>query len=465
MDTHRQTRLRDIPQVQKLLAAPELAPMVLAHGPARLVRALRAELELQRSAILLGNLGAFDLAALCDAIARRLRENRAGGLHRVINATGIVIHTNLGRAPLSAAACESIQQIARGYSTLEYDLDEARRGSRHSHIESVLCELTGAEAAIAVNNNAAAVMLALNALAQDKEVIVSRGELVEIGGSFRVPDVITRNGARLVEVGTTNRTRIADYANAITPDSRVLLKVHRSNFRMTGFVEEASREELAALARERGLVFVEDLGSGTLVDLRKFGLPHEPTVAEAVAAGADVVTFSGDKLLGGPQAGIAVGRARAIATMKQDPLMRALRVDKLCLAALAATLDLYLDPDAAAREVPVLRMLARPIESLHQAAREFAEALRAAVPGIEAEVVDTEGYTGGGALPGEAMASKAVAVALPGLGEDRLAEALRRNDPPIVARIEKGRVLLDVRALLDGDIPEILRALQRHVPL
>ena len=464
MDDKTHRLLRDIPQVQSLLAHPGLAAMVEAHGHARLVRALRAELDAQRAAILAGTLPAFDSGILHEAVTRRLGENRAGGLHRVINATGIVIHTNLGRAPLSAATCDAIQEIARGYSTLEYDLDGARRGSRHAHIESVLCELTGAEAAIAVNNNAAAVMLALNALAQDKEVIVSRGELVEIGGSFRVPDVITRNGARLVEVGTTNRTRIADYAQAVTTDSRVLLKVHRSNFRMTGFIEEASRGELAALARDRGLVFVEDLGSGTLVDLRRFGLPHEPTVAEAVAAGADVVTFSGDKLLGGPQAGIAVGRAAPIATMKRDPLMRALRVDKLCLAALSATLDLYLDPDAAARDVPVLRMLSRTLDSLGQAASELSEALRAAVPGIEADVIDTEGYSGGGALPGEAMASKAVAIAIAGRSEERLAEALRRNDPPIIARIEKGRVLLDLRTLLDSDIPDILCAMSGQVP-
>jgi L-seryl-tRNA(Ser) seleniumtransferase len=367
----------------------------------------------------------------------------------VLNATGVIVHTNLGRAPLAATARAAVARSAEGYSNLELDLETGSRGSRHAHVERLLCELTGAEAAIAVNNCAGATLLAAAALAGPaRAVIVSRGQLVEIGGGFRVPDVIAQAGARLVEVGTTNRTRRADYERAIGPETGAILRAHPSNFRQLGFVQEVEIEELCEL----GVPVIDDVGSGVLADELEL-LREEPAVRRSVRAGAALVCFSGDKLLGGPQAGLMVGRADAIAAARAHPLARALRIDKLGLAALEATLQLYRDPERARREVPVLAMLTADEPAL----RERAERLAAAI-GTPAIVVAATARVGGGALPLLELPGPAVAVELPGVSPDELADRLRTADPPVVGRIEDGRLLLDPRTLADDEIALVARA-------
>ncbi|MBM4421753.1 MAG: L-seryl-tRNA(Sec) selenium transferase, partial [Chloroflexi bacterium] len=356
-----------------------------------------------------------------------------------------VLQTNLGRAPLAPEAVAAIADAA-GSVSVEYDLDKGRRGERHGHAAGLLAELSGAEDALVVNNNAAAVLLALAALAARKEVVVARGELVEIGGGFRIPDVLRRSGARLVEVGTTNRTYAADYAAAITPRTAVLLRVHASNFKVVGFTARAADADLARIAGERGVLFVNDLGSGSLIDTARFGLPSEPTVAAALAAGADVVTFSGDKLLGGPQAGLAAGKRAPIAAMRAHPLMRALRPDKLTLAALIATLELYRD-GAPERTVPVWRMISAPVEDLARRAAAIVRTL--GEHGVAADVIETQSQVGGGSLPEEAQPSRAVA--LTAKRPDPLAGRLRTGATPVVCRIVDGRVALDLRSLLPED--------------
>jgi len=355
----------------------------------------------------------------------------------VINATGVIVHTNLGRAPLAAAALEQVVDAARGYSNLEYDLEAGGRGSRQSHVAELVGRLTGAEAALVVNNNAAAVMLALATLAEGREVLVSRGELIEIGDGFRIPDVLTRSGARLHEVGTTNRTRAADYENAIGPETAVLLRVHQSNFRVVGFTEQPQLQELADVARAHELVLVDDLGSGALVDIG-----DEPTARASLAAGADLVCFSGDKLLGGPQAGIIVGRADLVERLRRHPLQRALRADKLTLAALEGTLRLALDaPD----EIPVLRMLREPSEAVRARAQRLAGL-------VGGDVEETVARAGGGALPLAELPSFACAV------EESLAATLRAGEPPVIGIVRDGRLLLDCRTLADPEVEEVAAA-------
>ena len=417
-------RLRDLPSVDELARrsddplAVEAARTVLAHAREQI-----------RAGSDPGNLG--------ERLRQELAAARAPRLRRVINATGVIVHTNLGRAPLAAAALDQVVDAARGYSNLEYDLDAGGRGSRQSHVADLVSRLTGAEAALVVNNNAAAVMLALATLAEGREVLVSRGELIEIGDGFRIPDVLTRSGARLHEVGTTNRTRAADYENAIGPDTAVLLRVHQSNFRVVGFTEQPQLAELAELAHAHELVLVDDLGSGALVDVG-----DEPTARASLAAGADLVCFSGDKLLGGPQAGMIVGRADLVERLRRHPLQRALRADKLTLAALEGTLRLALDaPD----EIPVLRMLREPPGAV--LAR--AERLAAAIGG---EVEETVARAGGGALPLAEFPSFACAV------EERLGERLRRGTPPVVGILRDGRLLLDCRTLTDAEADEVAAA-------
>jgi len=377
-------------------------------------------------------------------------------LRPVVNGTGVIIHTNLGRAPLSAAARAAIEGVSRGYSTLEYDLQAGQRGHRTLHAERLLCELTGAEAALVVNNNAGAVLLALSGLAQGQGVIISRGQLVEIGGGFRVPDVMVQSGARLIEVGTTNRTHLRDYALALDghEDVALILRAHHSNFRILGFTTEPGLGDLVALGAERDMPVMDDLGSGALLDTADFGLMHEPTVQESVAAGAAVVCFSGDKLLGGPQAGVIVGQARYVDPLKRHPLARALRADKLCLVGLQATLLHYLKDEATA-EVPVWRMIATPLAEIERRARRWQGNLRRA--GVQAELVDGRSTVGGGSLPGETLPTKLVA--LPVAHPNRLAAALRAADPPVVARIEEDRLVLDPRTVLPEDERELLRAI------
>ncbi len=398
--------------------------------------------------------------ALLDRLRRLVQTRAAVTLARAVNATGVILHTNLGRAPLSDAAARAVAEVMTGYSTLEIDIETGRRGSRHQHVERLLARLTGAEAAHAVNNNAAAVLLALAALGRGKEAIVSRGELVEIGGSFRMPEVMAAGGTVLVEVGTTNRTHLRDYERAITPNTALLVKVHRSNFTVSGFVAETSAADLVEVGRRHGIPVLFDLGSGCLVDLRERGLPYEPTVQDAVAAGCDVVTFSGDKLLGGPQAGLIVGRTKPVEAIRSHPLARAVRMDKLDYAALAATLQEYIDPKAVWTAVPVLRMLSAGLEELQERAQRLREAIAAAVPDTwRVDLKATAAEAGGGSLPDARLPSVAVAIVSP-LPPGTLEQRLRSHRPPVFGRIASDAVLLDVRTLLPGDEETVVTALK-----
>jgi L-seryl-tRNA(Ser) seleniumtransferase len=430
--------LRDLPSVDRLLADPRVAALAEQHGRARVLEATRRALDRVREELQAG----FD----AGDPARRVEDELAGllrpRLRRVLNATGVVVHTNLGRAPLSEEAVDQVAETARGYSNLEYDLVSGERGSRQAHVAGVLGDLTGAAAALVVNNNAGAVLLALAALAEGREVIVSRGELVEIGDGFRIPEVLARSGARLVEVGTTNRTRVGDYERAIEAATAVLLRVHQSNFRIVGFTERPPLRDLSQLADRRGVVLVDDLGSGAVIDVG-----DEPTARESLEAGTQLVCFSGDKLLGGPQAGIVVGRADLVERLRRHPLHRALRADKLTLAALEATLALYRDPARARARIPVLRMLVEPVEAVRARAERLAGLVGGAVEATVARV-------GGGALPLAELESFACAI------EESLAAPLRAGDPPVVGIVRDGRLLLDCRTLADADVDEVVAAVR-----
>jgi len=435
---------RALPSVGALLESEAFQPL-LARAPRGLVvDAVRATVDGVRR----GALEAPDgPTAWASVVERAVRAAEQPSLRPVINATGVVLHTNLGRAPLADAAIEAMTRVARGYSNLEYDLERGVRGSRYDHASALLRELTGAEAALVVNNGAAALVLALETLAGGREAIVSRGELVEIGGSFRIPDIMSKSGARLVEVGTTNRTHLADYAAAIGPATGAIVKVHRSNFALEGFVSEVSGSALASLGAERHVPLLHDLGSGLLVSLDDVGLSGEPTAREAVHDGATLVIMSGDKLLGGPQAGLIVGRADAVAALRRNPLARSYRVDKLTLAALEATLALYRDPARARREIPTLAMLASPAEQIRARAERLRGAIASAT-GRAVEVVASDASVGGGAFPTARIPSAAVALA----GEvEALERALRAGDPPVVGRVSEGRLLLDLRSVSPRD--------------
>ncbi len=473
-----------IPSVDALLGAPAAEPLLERFGRDRTVRAIRDAVDAVRRDLAAHGEGRagregralaspadrVDEPALYLSLAEeRLKADDAPSLRSVINATGVVLHTNLGRAPLADAAIEAMRVAAAGYTNLELDLEEGVRGSRYTHCVSLLTELTGAEDALVVNNAAGALVLALNTAALGAGVAVSRGELVEIGGGFRIPEVLERAGARLVEVGSTNRTRLADYREVVerggtaeprppasTPAVGALLKVHRSNFRITGFTEEATVAELAGLAREAGVPLIHDLGSGLMMDAATLGLPDEPRARQSLADGADVVAVSGDKLLGGPQAGILVGRAECIARMRRNPLCRALRVDKATLAALEATLRLYRDPARALREIPTLRMLAADATALRARADELAGALRG--EGVECDVVETDGAVGGGTFPGVELPSWAVELrGAGGRDVDALAASLRRGDPPVLGRIVDDALRLDARTVLPGQEADLVR--------
>ena len=453
--------LRQLPSVHQLLEAREVRRLLDIYGHGEVADALRLRLGMARAALRSGactELPDFTSPPVLAEIEGVLEAQHAASLQPVVNATGIIVHTNLGRAPLAEPALDAVRTLAGGYSNLELDLETGRRGSRHAHVERVICELTGAEAALVVNNCAAAVLASLSALAGGHEVIASRGELIEIGGAFRMPDVIAQSGARLVEVGATNKTRIDDYEGAITAETAVLLKSHTSNFRMVGFTEAPSRAELAGLARREGLICMEDLGSGVLIDLRRHGLPDEPVVAEAFHDGVDLVTFSGDKLLGGPQAGIIAGREDLIARLRTHPLMRAVRIDKLSLAALDATLRLYRPPHDPVAEIPVLQALARPLDDLHSQARSLAGHLMRAGGG-GAEGIATKAYAGAGSLPQQDLDSFAVALSHAEHGPDTLAKGLRRASPAILGRIQDDRLLLDMRGVRGHEIDLIAQAL------
>lgn len=445
---HPDNPLRSLPQLRRLLETPAASSLCAEYGRAAVTDALRKTLERTRREISSGILNAApDTPALLARCAEILVQRQQRSLRRTINATGIVLHTNLGRAPLAAEALAAVVDTAGGYCNLEFDLESGRRGSRTQGVEPLLRDLTGAEAALAVNNGAAAILLALSALSGGGEVIVSRGELVEIGGGFRVPDVIRQGGARLVEVGSTNKTRMQDYANAIGPGTRVLLKVHQSNFRTIGFTAQASIAELAALARDHNLLVVADLGSGLL---QKSATSTEPSLGEALDAGADLVTCSGDKLLGGPQAGLIVGRKAAIDPLQRHPLLRAVRLDKMTLAALEATLMLHRDRP---ERIPTVRML-NQTEAVLQARAERLQALLGT-----GTIEKTDAYAGGGSLPEERIASRAVAVRPP-MGVAAAAARLRASAIPVVGRIKDDRLLLDVLTVADDELAQLATAVR-----
>jgi L-seryl-tRNA(Ser) seleniumtransferase len=446
-------RLRTLPAVEVLLRHPLLDSLRDRVGHVALVRLVRQVVAAAREALQEGrNDRDTSEAGLARAVADEAGRLLTIGPVPVVNATGVLLHTNLGRAPLSAAAVDAVTRAAAGYSNLEYDLAVGARGSRMTHVERLLAFLCRAEAAMVVNNNAAAVLLSLNALAEGREVLVSRGELVEIGGSFRIPDILAKSGARLVEVGTTNKTHRKDYERAIGPASALLLKVHTSNYRIEGFTAEVPLAELAELGQLRGLPVLVDLGSGALLDVSTAGVPAEPMVGDCLAEGADIVTFSGDKLLGGPQAGLIVGRRDLIRRLRENPLARALRPDKMTLAALAATLVEFLNPEAAWANIPALAMLGRTPDELEAAAARLAERLEQALPGrLSARVLEAEAAVGGGALPLSGLVTRVVAVAVSGLSPDALEKRLRAGEPPVIVRIQNDRVLFDLRTLSADD--------------
>jgi L-seryl-tRNA(Ser) seleniumtransferase len=460
-----QQRLRRLPSVDHLLEMAA-ASAGFSQIPRRvLVRSIREVIASLREYILKTTSGIEDEIFSDEALLREIRQKSdtllAYNLKRTVNATGVIVHTNLGRSLLAPSAIENIQIISGRYSNLEYDLEQGVRGSRYAAIEDILCELTGAEAALVVNNNAAAVLLCLETLAKGKEVVVSRGELVEIGGSFRVPDVMTKSGGILKEVGTTNRTHPKDYAGAVNDQTALFLKVHRSNYSIVGFTKEVSLRELVELGRAHQVKVMEDLGSGTLIDFSLYGLSSEPTVQDSVKAGVDVITFSGDKLLGGPQAGVIVGRAEILAEIKTNPLTRALRIDKMTLAGLEGTLHLYRDPVKATKSIPTLRMITQPLDEIKSNAQQLAARLgKIGGAGMQIELVKRVSRAGGGALPMLDLPTQCVAIKLDHMTVNALESFLRHYSPPIIGRIEDDFYLIDPRTLQEGEFEIVVGAFE-----
>ncbi|HEY0752848.1 MAG TPA: L-seryl-tRNA(Sec) selenium transferase [Ktedonobacteraceae bacterium] len=452
-----QTQFRLLPAVDDLLQSLAGQQLSATHTRALTLQAIRASLDEARASIRAGH-PCPSAEELLNTARTHLEQARRPQLQPVINATGVIINTNLGRAPLSQEALEAVRQVAGGYSNLEYNLAAGERGSRHEHVNGLLRELTGAQAALVTNNNAAAVLLALSTLAAGRKVIISRGQLVEIGGGFRIPDVMRQSGCELVEVGTTNRTRLSDFASALTQDTALLLAVHPSNFQITGFIESTPLRELAELAHQHGLVVMEDQGSGCLLASEKYGLAHEPMPQESLAAGADLVCFSGDKLLGGPQAGILLGKAEIIQRIARHPLMRALRIDKMTLAALEATLRHYQRAEAATH-IPIWRMIASTEHATYQRASKWAEQLRAR--SIVAQLQSGSSTIGGGSLPGETLPTTLLALpaAYTPLSLAEIAQRLRSRSTPIITRIYHDSLLLDPRTVLEEQDEEVVQAL------
>ncbi len=443
-----------------------------------IIKSVRSVIAKLRESILDNNKNFSDSdltdASILSDLEKLVQEDMRPNLKRVINATGVVVHTNLGRSLLTDTALENIVEIAGGYSNLEFDLLNGRRGSRYSLVEDILCEISGAESAMVVNNNAGAVFLSLNTVAPQKEVIVSRGELVEIGGSFRIPDVMEKSGAILKEVGTTNRTHLKDYENAISENTGMLLKVHTSNYSVVGFTAAVSLEQMVALGNKQRLPVMEDLGSGTFIDFSKYNMTKEPTIQESVASGADIITFSGDKLLGGPQAGIIIGSKTIIDRIKQNPLARALRIDKLTLAALESTLRLYREPEKAVKVIPTLRMLTIPLSDIKERAGKLAKLLSdidkpcfnkpgLKKSGLSVSVSNISSRAGGGALPLLDLPSKAVRISIAGISANSIEKAMRRNDPPIIGRIEEDLFVLDLRTIYDEELSMIVSAIKQII--
>lgn len=448
------SRLRQLPSVDALLNSAGGEDLIVRYGRELTLEALRRALDSARYAIAEGSQQPLEIIDLIASADSWLKDLIAPTLRPVVNATGVIIHTNLGRAPASSAAIAAIMATAKGYSTLEYDLESGQRGSRAIHTEKLLTRLTGAEAALVVNNNAAALLLLLTALCQGREIIISRGQLVEIGGGFRIPDVMAQSGAKLVEVGTTNRTHLADYERAITENTSAILVAHHSNFKLVGFTSEPALVEIAELAHQQNLLLLYDQGSGALLDTSKYGLDPEPLVQTALVEGVDVVAFSGDKLLGGPQAGILCGKESLISQLKRHPLARAVRVDKMALAALSATLTRYLT-GRALNEIPVWQMIAQPLDELEKLANDWAELLT--IKGLSVEVIDGESTIGGGSLPGATLPTKLLALNHP--KPAKLIDDLRQQDPPIIARIVDDQILFDPRTVLPGQEQALIGAI------
>ncbi len=454
---------RQLPSVNDVLALPAVRALAQTHGHVHAVDAVREELAELRQRIKDGEQlnGATAVDVLTRAVACRLARTLQPRLRRVINATGIVLHTNLGRAPLAEAAARAAREAAGGYLNLELDLETGKRSSRQVAIRDWACRLTGAESATVVNNNAAATVIALRALCAGKEVVISRGQLIEIGGSFRIPEIMAVSGAVLREVGTTNITRLSDYERAIGPATGGLLRVHTSNYRVSGFTEGVSLPELVALGRKHALPVIDDIGSGALVDFGRFGFQDEPVARASITAGADLVLFSGDKLLGGPQAGILAGRKELIEKIERDPLMRAFRCDKMTLAGLEATLRLYLDEERALHEIPVLRMLGTPLPELQRRAQDLAVKLRPLEGVAAANAVEDVAFVGGGSLPDQAMKTYVVEVRVRELTDVALAHRLRTSTPAVMSRIRDGRVVLDVRTVFPEQELELVEAVRQ----
>lgn len=455
----KQKSLSGIPSVDELLKSPEGAHWLAAFPRKIVLQAIRTVLELQRRKMLAGKTSDITSDALPANIEAEIKKLSSYSLLPLINATGIVLHTNLGRAVLSEKALENVARAGRGYSNLEYDLETGKRGKRHTHTKRLLRQITGAEDALIVNNNAAAVLLCLNTMAKDREVIVSRSELVEIGGSFRVPDVMAASNAVLREIGTTNKTHPHDYAKALNENTALILKVHQSNFQITGFTSDVKIAELVMLGKKHKIPVIYDLGSGCLVDLKPYGIHTEPTVQEIIKAGVDVVCFSGDKLLGGPQGGIIVGKKKYIEKIQKNPLARALRVDKMTIAAFEATLMAYMDIESAKDTIPVLKMLFQSPDEIKQRAGKIAAALRKAVPGADIRVVQDRSKAGGGSLPEAEFQTFAVQIRPEGISVNEIESRLRQGAPPVISRISKDALLFDARTVMEQEIKDLVRVL------
>ena len=462
--SNRQALFKKIPGVDRLLEYPTLKDMEQGYPRGLMLAAINQVLEGLRSAIQQGEVAkgsSLGIGPVADLVVNRLAVISRPSLRPVINATGVVIHTNLGRSLLAERVLKKFRPLAGGYSNLEYDLLQGKRGSRHSHVEEILKELTSAEAAMVVNNNAAAVFVSLETLARGREVIVSRGQLVEIGGSFRIPDVMRKSGARMVEVGTTNKTHLTDYETAISPDTALLLKVHTSNFQVIGFTEDVPMSDLVELGSRYNIPVVEDLGSGCLVDFSEYGLIREPTVQESLDQGASLVTFSGDKLLGGPQAGIILGQEDLVAAIKQNQLSRALRIDKLTLLALEETLRIYRDKEAAVREIPTLKMICRSHRSLAKKADRLLKLIgKLKTDNFSIELTDGNSMVGGGALPLLELPTRLLGLVPGKLSARSLEVRLRSYDPPVITRVEKERVFFDVRTIQERELKIVSEAIK-----
>jgi L-seryl-tRNA(Ser) seleniumtransferase len=454
---------RNLPSVNDVVETAVVQELHQRHDHDLIVGVIRQELDQWRCRLKAGEAGNGELTAetVAEGARRRLEQQLRPKLRPVINATGIVLHTNLGRAPIGQDAARAAYEAAHGYLNLELNLETGTRSSRQDAVREWVCRLTGAESATAVNNNAAATVIALRALCQGKEVIVSRGQLIEIGGSFRIPEIMAVSGAVLREVGTTNITRLADFERAIGPGTAALMQVHTSNYRVSGFTKSVALTDLVALGKDRGLKVIDDIGSGAMLDFARFGFSGEPVARDSITAGVDLVLFSGDKLLGGPQAGILAGKKEHIARIEKDPLMRAFRLDKMTLAALEATLRLYLDAEHALLEVPVLRMLGAPLAELHRRAEALAERLRAITPLASVAVAEDVAYVGGGSLPDQKMTSWVVEISAGGLSDAEFARRLRTGDPAVMARIRDGKVILDVRTVFPQQEDGLTAAVRR----